>query len=57
MHPPKGGIAAVPWQFYLGIMMAAVGGCMVVLYRPPPAPAAKAAAAMPKAAPIPPARS
>lgn len=46
MHPPKGGMAAVPWQFYLGIVMAAAGGCMVVLYRPPPAPAAKPAAAV-----------
>lgn len=44
MHPPKGGIAAVPWQFYLGIVMAAVGGCLVSYYKPAPAPkAAKAA--------------
>ena len=40
MHPPKGGIAAVPWQFYLGIVMAAAGGCIVSLYKPPPAPKA-----------------
>ena len=49
MHPPKGGIAAVPWQFYAGIVMAAVGGCLVSLYRPPPAP--KAAAAPARVAP------
>jgi drug/metabolite transporter (DMT)-like permease len=40
MHPPKGGLADVPWQFYLGIVMAAVGGCIVSLYKPAPAPKA-----------------
>ena len=40
MHPPRGGLAAIPWPFYLGIVMAAAGGCMVSLYRPPPAPKA-----------------
>ena len=40
MHPPKGGMAGVPWQFYLGILMAATGGCLVSLYRPAPAPKA-----------------
>ena len=45
MHPPKGGLSAVPWQFYLGIVMAATGGCIVSLYRPPPAPKAAVAAA------------
>ncbi len=44
MHPPKDGLAGVPWQFYAGIVMAAVGGCVVSLYRPPPAPAARTAA-------------
>lgn len=47
LHPPKGGIAAVPWQFYLGIVMAAVGGCLVSYYKPAPAP--KAAKAVPAA--------
>lgn len=42
MHPPKGGISAMPWQFYLGILMAAGGGCLVSLYRPAPAPKAAA---------------
>ena len=45
MHPPKGGIADVPWPFYLGIVMAAVGGCLVSLYKPPPAPKPAAAPA------------
>ena len=58
MHPPKDGIAAVPWQFYAGIVMAAAGGCVVSLYRPPPAPAAKPATAVaPKIAPAQPGRS
>jgi drug/metabolite transporter (DMT)-like permease len=56
MHPPKDGIAAVPWQFYLGMLMAAAGGCMVVYFKPPPAPAPKGAATAPAATP-PPARS
>jgi drug/metabolite transporter (DMT)-like permease len=51
MHPPKGGLAAVPWQFYLGIVMAAAGGCIVSLYRPPPAPKAAKAAPAPIAPP------
>jgi drug/metabolite transporter (DMT)-like permease len=38
MHPPKGGIADVRWQFYAGIVMAAVGGCLVSYYKPGPAP-------------------
>jgi len=38
LHPPRGGFAAVPWQFFLGIVMAAGGGCLVSLYKPPPAP-------------------
>jgi hypothetical protein len=45
--------AGVPWQFYLGIVMAAVGGCVVSLYRPAPAPkpVAKAVAAVAPASP------
>jgi hypothetical protein len=52
-HPPKGGWAAIPPQFWLGIAMAAIGGCLVTLYKPaPPAgkPAAPAAAVEQKAA-------
>lgn len=39
MHPPSGGIGAIRWPFYLGIVLAAVGGMLVTLYRPPAAPA------------------
>ena len=38
MHPPAGGIAGIRWQFFAGIALAALGGCLVTLYRPGPAP-------------------
>jgi hypothetical protein len=49
LNPPEGGLGAVKWQFYLGIVMAATGGCLVTFFKPPPAkphtaPAAQAAA-------------
>jgi len=44
MHPPKGGFGAVPWQFYVGIVLAATGGCIVSYYKPAPAPKATAKA-------------
>ena len=34
MHPPAGGLGAYRWQFLMGILLAAVGGCLVTLYRP-----------------------
>jgi len=34
MHPPVGGFGAFRWQFVVGILLAAVGGCLVTLYRP-----------------------
>lgn len=39
LHPPKGGVAAIPWPFFLGILLAAVGGCLVTLYKPAAGPA------------------
>ncbi|MEO7412919.1 MAG: hypothetical protein ABIZ81_06140 [Opitutaceae bacterium] len=52
MHPPKGGFAGVPWQFYAGIVLAAAGGCLVSLYKPAPAPnTAKAGARVMPSAP------
>jgi drug/metabolite transporter (DMT)-like permease len=58
MHPPKGGIADIPWQFYIGIAMAAAGGCLVSYYKPASAPAAKSASAtaVPRVAPGAPSR-
>lgn len=37
MHPPVGGWSTLRWQFFLGIALAAIGGCLVTLYKPPPA--------------------
>ena len=51
LHPPKGGLSAFRWQFLLGIVMAALGGCLVTLYRPEAAPAAPAPSATAAAAP------
>ena len=39
VHPPAGGFQTLRWQFLAGILMAAVGGCLVTLYKPGPAPA------------------
>lgn len=44
LHPPAGGVAGLRWQFVLGIALAAVGGCLVTLYKPGPAAAAPKAA-------------
>jgi drug/metabolite transporter (DMT)-like permease len=40
-HPPAGGLSQIKPQFFLGIILAAVGGCLVTLYKPNP-PMAKA---------------
>jgi len=42
LHPPAGGMSAIQWPFVLGILLAAVGGCLVSIYRPMPAPNAPA---------------
>jgi hypothetical protein len=45
-HPPAGGLGTIRPQFYLGIILAAVGGCLVTFYKPaPPAPAKPSAVA------------
>ncbi|MEM9444544.1 MAG: galactose-1-epimerase [Verrucomicrobiota bacterium] len=36
LHPPVGGFSVIKWPFYLGIILAAVGGCLVTLYKPGP---------------------
>lgn len=38
LHPPAGGWGNVRWQFFAGILLAAVGGFLVTLYKPAPAP-------------------
>ncbi|MBI3921118.1 MAG: hypothetical protein HY318_06850, partial [Armatimonadetes bacterium] len=45
MHPPAGGIAGLRWQFFVGILLAALGGFLVTLYRPAPSLPPKPAAA------------
>jgi hypothetical protein len=37
LNPPEGGLGAVRWPFYLGILLAATGGCLVTFFKPPPA--------------------
>ncbi|NIL99553.1 MAG: hypothetical protein GTN89_01025 [Acidobacteria bacterium] len=44
VHPPKGGIAAVRWPFFLGILLAALGGFLVTKFKPDPAGPPKPAA-------------
>jgi len=43
MHPPAGGFGNLRWQFVAGILLAALGGCLVTLYKPGPGPPPKAA--------------
>src|SRR5687767_10250375 len=39
LHPPEGGLGTIKAPFYIGIILAAIGGCLVTLYKPkPPAP-------------------
>ena len=39
LHPPAGGIGSIRWQFFAGIVIAALGAYLVVMYKPGPAPA------------------
>jgi hypothetical protein len=34
MDPPPGGIGSVPKLFWLGVAMAAIGGCIVTKFKP-----------------------
>ena len=34
LHPPAGGWGALRWPFVLGIVLAAIGGFLVTLFRP-----------------------
>jgi len=42
IHPPAGGFRALRWQFMAGILLAALGGCLVTLYKPGSPPPAQA---------------
>jgi hypothetical protein len=39
LHPPAGGWGSIKPQFLLGIVLAALGGCLVSYFKPGPAPA------------------
>jgi hypothetical protein len=52
LHPPAGGWQKLPLPFILGIVLAAVGGCLVSLYKPASAPARPATSAAQSAASI-----
>lgn len=39
LHPPAGGWGTLRPQFVLGIVLAALGGCLVTFYKPAPLPA------------------
>ena len=34
LHPPAGGWGSLNWPFVLGIVLAAMGGCLVTFFRP-----------------------
>ncbi|MFQ5719532.1 MAG: hypothetical protein ACE5IK_08265 [Acidobacteriota bacterium] len=39
-HPPAGGLGGIRPQFFLGILLAALGGFLVTVYKPAPGPPA-----------------
>ena len=45
-HPPAGGWGAIKPQFFLGILLAALGGCLVTYYKPASAPSKPQVAAV-----------
>lgn len=51
LHPPAGGWLKLPLPFVLGIVLAAVGGCLVSLYKPASAAARPGAAVAQSAQP------
>jgi len=36
LHPPAGGLKTIRWPFFIGILLAAFGGFLVTIYKPPP---------------------
>jgi drug/metabolite transporter (DMT)-like permease len=47
LHPPAGGLGSVRPQFFVGIVLAAIGGCLVTLYKDPMPPATPPTTAQP----------
>ena len=46
MYPPEGGLGTIPKPFFLGLLLAIAGGCLVTLYKPAPAKHKPAVAAI-----------
>lgn len=36
LHPPAGGLKSIRLPFFIGILLAALGGFLVTIYKPPP---------------------
>ena len=51
LHPPAGGLGSIRPQFFLGIVLAALGGCLVTFYKPNPPLAKKPPVALETPAP------
>ena len=51
LHPPAGGWSSLPKPFIAGIVLAALGGCLVTLYKPAPGPAKAPAVSIEKPSP------
>lgn len=49
LHPPAGGVSSIRWQFYAGLILAALGAGLVTLYKPAPGPAKAASRPAPGA--------
>jgi hypothetical protein len=49
-HPPEGGLSSIKPQFFVGIALAALGGCLVTYYKPAPVAAKPPASLSPTAA-------
>lgn len=41
LHPPQGGLKAIPLPFWAGMALAITGAALVTLYKPKPVPAAQ----------------
>lgn len=54
-HPPAGGWGSIKPQFYVGIALAALGGCLVSYYKPSAPVAKPATATAPRTVPASPA--
>ena len=46
LHPPAGGVGSIRWPFFAGILLAALGGTLVTLFKPGPGAPAKPPAAV-----------